>query len=93
MARDFLDEVIEERTTRNPAFPRLVEEASRRRAQLRELAAVRAAEGLSQAVVADRMGTSPSVVARIESGESDAKLSTLARYAEALGKRLTWRVG
>jgi repressor LexA len=45
----------------------------------------RAASGLSQAGVARLMGTSQPAVARLESGRHDAQLSTLSRYAEALG--------
>lgn len=57
-----------------------------------ELAANRQRLGLSQTEVAARMGTSQSAVARLESGGSDARLSTLERYAEALGVELHWRV-
>jgi predicted transcriptional regulator len=59
---------------------------------LRALATLRAERGLSQTTVAARMGTSQSVVARIESGAVDTKLSTLERYAHAIGKRLEWQV-
>ncbi|MBI4491615.1 MAG: helix-turn-helix transcriptional regulator [Chloroflexi bacterium] len=52
----------------------------------------RQALGLSQTEVAARMGSSQSVVARIESGEVDTRLSTLERYAAALGKKLSWSV-
>ena len=45
-------------------------------------------DGLSQTEVAARMGTSQSVVARLESGEIDARLSTLQRYAVAVGQEL-----
>lgn len=48
------------------------------------LTAVRLARGLSQTEVAARMGTSQSALARIESGQSDVRLSTLARYAAAI---------
>jgi ribosome-binding protein aMBF1 (putative translation factor) len=44
--------------------------------------------GLSQTEVAARMGTSQSAVARLEAGRRDLRLSTLQRYAEALGARL-----
>ena len=40
--------------------------------------------GLSQTEVAARMGTSQSALARLESGRSDARMSTVARYADAL---------
>ena len=36
------------------------------------------------------MGTSQSAVARLEAGESNARLSTLERYAAVLGKRVWW---
>jgi transcriptional regulator with XRE-family HTH domain len=88
--QDFLDEVINERTAANPDFPAMVEHALARRHLLRELAAVRESLGLSQTVVAARMKTSQSSVARLETGECDAKLSTVERYAAALGKQIDW---
>jgi predicted transcriptional regulator len=47
---------------------------------------------LTQAQVAARMKTSQPVVARIESGEVDTKLSTLEAYAAAIGGKLRWDV-
>ena len=47
---------------------------------------------LSQTEIAARMGTSQSAVARLESGELDARLSTLERYAAALGRTVDWQV-
>jgi ribosome-binding protein aMBF1 (putative translation factor) len=89
---DFVDEIVEERTQKNPEFPDLVEAALRRRRLLRELAGRREKLGLSQTVVAARMGTSQSAVARLEAGEIDAKLSTVERFAAALGQKIEWRV-
>lgn len=89
---DFLTEIIAERTTRNPEFPGLVEAAVRRRELLRELGARREKLGLSQTAVAAVMGTSQSAVARLETGDVDAKLSTVERYAAALGHRVEWRI-
>lgn len=60
------------------------------RAQLRELAALRKELHVSRSVVARRMQTSNAAVARLEAGEVDVRLSTLGRYARALGCRLTW---
>jgi transcriptional regulator with XRE-family HTH domain len=51
----------------------------------RRLADARQEQGLSQTAVAAQMGTSQSVVARLESGALDMRLSTLQRYAAALG--------
>lgn len=92
MAKDFLDEMIAERTKGNPDFPALLEAAARRRRLLEGLAAEREALGLSQTVVAARMHTSQSAVARLESAEIDAKLSTVERYAAAVGKRINWEL-
>ncbi len=89
---DFLVEMIEERTVRNPEFPALVEAALNRRELLRMLAAERLAAGLTQTEVAAVLGTSQSQVARLESGNVDAKLSTISRFAVALGKRIEFRV-
>jgi len=41
---------------------------------------------LSQTVIAARMGTSPSVVSKLEAG-GDVKMSTLQRYRAALGQK------
>ena len=90
--KDFLAEMIEERTRRNPDFPALVEAALDRRELLRALAAERRAAGLTQTEMAAVLGTSQSQVARLESGNADAKLSTISRFAAALGKRIEFQV-
>ena len=58
----------------------------------REMRERRQAKGLSQTEVAARMGTSQSAVARLEAGTSDVRLSTLLRYAEAIGAELDVRL-
>jgi predicted transcriptional regulator len=73
---------------RRSAFPGFDEVAERRRALSEELVAHRLRLGLSQTEVAARMQTSQSAVARIESGDADVRLSTLERYAAALGQEL-----
>jgi predicted transcriptional regulator len=75
-----------------PVFPGFREIALRRRGLIDELVAARQEVGLSQTVVAARMGTSQSVVARLESGEIDVRLSTLERYAAAVGRGLDVRL-
>jgi DNA-binding transcriptional regulator YiaG len=89
--QDFLNEIIEESTARNPEFPELVAAAERRRALLRELVALRRHKGLSQTAVAARMRTSQSAVARLE-GQDDAKESMIDRYAAAVGARVERQV-
>jgi len=52
------------------------------------LIAARTRANLSQAELAEKMGTSQSTVARLESGAAKPSLSTLQRYAKATGARL-----
>lgn len=75
-----------------PVFPGFDTMAKRRRALAAELAEQRVALGLSQTEVAARMGTSQSAVARLEAGDVDVRLSTLERYAAALGHALEIRL-
>lgn len=64
----------------------------RRRALITELVAARKERGLSQTEIAAQMGTSQSAVARLERGDVDARLSTVERYAAALGQTVDWQV-
>jgi DNA-binding Xre family transcriptional regulator len=73
-----------------PVFPGFREVAESRRRLLGELVSQRRSLGLSQTEVAARMGTSQSAVARLEAVAGDVRLSTLERYAEALGHTLRW---
>ena len=57
-----------------------------------ELIAARARAGLSQAEVAQRMGTTQSVVARLECGRRPPSLRTVQRYAQAVGGRAVVRI-
>ena len=61
---------------------------------LDEFLKARAAAGMSQAEVAERMGTTQSAVARMESGRGrhSPSLSTLRKYARALGYRVDLRL-
>lgn len=90
--KDFLDELMKEATARWPDFPQLAEEVFQRRLLMRDLATMREQRGLTQMALAKQMETSQSAVARLEAGAVDAKLSTIQRYAAALGKKLEWRV-
>lgn len=57
-----------------------------------QLIALRKRHGLSQAEVAARMGRSQSVVSDIETMSTDPRLSTLRRYALAIGVAVKHRV-
>lgn len=53
----------------------------------RELIAARTRAGLTQAEVAERMGTTQSVVARLESGAQMPSVNTLLKFAKATRSR------
>jgi len=57
---------------------------------LDEFLRARAAAGITQAEVAERIGTTQSAIARLESGSGkhSPSLATLQKYAHALGCRL-----
>jgi len=59
---------------------------------LREMLRARKEAGLSQAEVAERMGTKPPAVTRLESsltsGRHSPSIATLKKYAEAVGCHL-----
>jgi transcriptional regulator with XRE-family HTH domain len=78
--------------SRRTSFPGLQGLVERRRELIEELVRARQQSGLSQTEIAVRMGTSQSAVARLESGGLDVRLSTLERYAGAIGRTVDWQV-
>ena len=76
---------------RRSAFPGF-DDLTARKELAGDLVSLRQAAGLSQTEVAARMGTSQSAVARIEAGPADLRVSTLERYAAALGRQIDWRI-
>ncbi len=76
----------------DPLLPGFKEMADRRQALTRALTQRRVSLGLTQTEVAARMGTSQSAVARLEAGGLDARLSTIERYAAAVGHVVDWRL-
>jgi ribosome-binding protein aMBF1 (putative translation factor) len=58
----------------------------------RELIAARTRAGLSQGEVAQRMGTTQSVVARLESGKRPPSMRTVQRFAQAVGGHVVLRI-
>jgi DNA-binding XRE family transcriptional regulator len=84
-APDDLDRLIAERALKSPGLPAAVEARTSRRILQRQLAERRVALGMTQTEAAALMKTSQSSIARLESGEHDVRVSTLERYAGALG--------
>jgi transcriptional regulator with XRE-family HTH domain len=58
-----------------------------------ELTALRLAAGLTQTVLADRMGTTQAAVARAEGGRLSPRMDFLDRWARACGLPLTLVLG
>lgn len=92
MARDFLNEIIEESTKSDPAFSSKVDAALARRVLARQLAEQRKNAGLTQSQVADRMKSTQPEVSKVERG-GDVRWSTIERYAAAIGGSMQFVVG
>lgn len=89
---DAFDEMIAEFTQANPDFPRLLLAAERRRTLLHTLAETRRSRNLSQTRVAAAMNTSQPTLARLETTAADTKLSTVERFAGALGYSIEYHL-
>ena len=83
-----VERYIERRKKRSPKFAEQFEsgyelfEFSVMLRQAREKA------GMTQETIAKRLRTKKSAISRIENHSEDIRLSTLGKYAKALGKRL-----
>jgi transcriptional regulator with XRE-family HTH domain len=78
---------------RRPGVRKEVERIEREEGALLDiLLRARQEAGLTQAQVAERMGTQPPSVARLEralaTGKHSPSLATLRKYAQAVGKKL-----
>lgn len=59
---------------------------------MRDLVAARESAGLTQEQVADLMGTNQATISRFESRTADPHMSTLRRYAKAVGVTIGYEV-
>jgi hypothetical protein len=91
IAKDDLDATLEEWAQDDPAIFAKVQAALGRREMVRELVALRKRQKLTQVALAALMGTSQGQVARVESG-ADTRVSTIERYAAAVGYTVAWRL-
>jgi ribosome-binding protein aMBF1 (putative translation factor) len=57
-----------------------------------ELIKARKLSGLTQGEIAAKMGTTQSVIARLESGKATPSIKTLEKYAHATGKHLHFSI-
>jgi DNA-binding XRE family transcriptional regulator len=76
----------------DPQFQAAYDELKTEFALLRELLAARSRAGMTQAEVAEKMGTKPPAVTRLETSLSGNRhspsIATLKKYAQAVGCRL-----
>ena len=86
-SRDDLDLFLEEQL-QDERFKAAYEDAEARNSILRHLTRRRTVRHISQSMVARLMGTTQSAVSDLEAGSTDPRLSTLQRYARAVGCRL-----
>lgn len=73
---------------RDPAYRGAYDELAPEFRLARALIEARANAGLTQAQLAERMQTTQSVVARLESGRAHPSTRTLEKFAQAAGMRL-----
>jgi ribosome-binding protein aMBF1 (putative translation factor) len=73
---------------KDPAFMREYNALEEEFALATALIGARAQAGLTQAELAERMGTTQSAIARMEGGKGRPSTSTLAKLAKATGTRL-----
>ena len=82
-------EAYRRKALKQPAIRSEYEKLAPEFAVARTLIAARMAAKMTQGEVAKRMGTSQSAVARMESGRALPSTSSLIKYAEAVGRKLT----
>ena len=85
--RDYLDENLN-----YPAFRAEWEEQAPERAVMREIAFERERAGLTQKELAERIGMRQGNLSRLENGNGNPSIDTLAKIARGLGKRLEIRL-
>ena len=85
-------EQLAEGWMKDPAFKAEYDALADEFTLAQELIAARARAGMSQTEVAQRMGTTQSVIARMESGKRMPSMRTVQRYALAVGGRVVLRI-
>jgi HTH-type transcriptional regulator/antitoxin HipB len=89
---DDLERYIEKRKARDPEFADGFEIGYEQFRIGVILRAAREDAGLTQDDLAQKLHTKKSAISRIENHAEDIRLSTLEKFAEAIGKRLTLKI-
>ena len=87
-----LDRYIKSRKKTDPEFARGFDEGYRDFKIGVILKQAREEAGLTQEELANRVGTRKTAISRMENHAEDIRLSTLEKFAEAIGKRLTLKI-
>jgi HTH-type transcriptional regulator / antitoxin HipB len=87
-----LEKYIERRKKRSRAFADGFEAGYEQFKIGLVLRSAREEAGLTQEEIAVRLKTKKSAISRIENHAEDIRLSTLEKFAEAVGKRLTLKI-
>jgi len=83
-----VERYIENRKKRGPRFAENFESGYETFEFSIMLCQAREKAGITQETIAKRLGTKKSAISRIENHSEDIRLSTLGKYAKALGKKL-----
>ncbi len=83
---------LQDRKARDAAFALALEELRPERALMRAMVEARVRAGLTQAQLAQRMGTKQPVIARLEAGRRSPNIKTLRKLAAATGSLLVVRL-
>lgn len=86
---DDLDRYIDQRIANSPDFARAFERGYAQFQIGLRLRLAREEAGMTKEEVARKLGTKKSAISRIENHSENIRLSTLEKFAEAVGKRLT----
>ena len=89
---DDLDKYIEKRKSRSPEFAKSYDNGYKQFKIGALLKEARLNAGLTQEQIVIKLKTRKSAISRIENHAEDIRLSTLANYAQALGKSLKLEV-
>jgi DNA-binding XRE family transcriptional regulator len=89
---DDLEQYIEKRKKGSPEFAEGFEIGYEQFKIGVMLRMAREEAGLTQEEMAKRLHTKKSAISRIENHAEDIRLSTLEKFAEAIGKRLTLKI-
>ncbi len=73
---------------KDPEFAAAYAEADAEYSVIEQMLRARAAAGLTQEALAERLGTTQSAIARLEGGKVSPTVETLRKYAVATGRRL-----